>query len=147
MGYRGLPDIEYQNYNLINHHIDYSWEHYDHDELKKETQKGFREIDLNLTNYAGVRNLKKVEELLHMGADPYIDPEGNSESEVLNILSADESYHFIEYINCYEIVYNNQDMVMYRGKLYEMLGELWATASSAAIYEKIKNFGTEHLKY
>lgn len=131
-------DIEYEKYTKFISVQDEDENFIDDEEMEKYKKEGYRKIDLDLINFGVKRNGRKVRELLALGANPMIDPDDKTfESEILDILAADESFHFINYISYHNRLLNHGISTFDKSDAYEMVLELYATASSSKVYNII----------
>lgn len=130
--------VNYENYiNLIlNFDDNDNW--FEEHEIRKYEIEGYRRIDLELINYGVRRNVNKVTELLIKGANPMIDPDDKIfESEILQLLSADESFHFSCIISLHERKIINGYESFQITDSNDLVYELYASASSAKLYDII----------
>jgi len=106
-------------------------------EMHDLSEKGFRDIDLNLVN-AGVNcDVKKVRQLLKAGANPYIETKSGAylNSEILDHLAGDESFYFMNYRGYWNLKPNE---INWDGLVYRMLWDLVGYASSSKLFRIIR---------
>lgn len=138
--------VEYDKYiNLIlNYDDDEDW--FDKNEMKEYEAEGYRRIDLDLINYGVRRNVNKVIELLDNGANPMIDPDDKTnESEILDILVSRDSLSFISIVACHEQKINEGYESFDLTELEYLISQLYATASSAKLYDIINERQKERI--
>lgn len=100
--------------------------------------QGFREIDLDLIEAAIRGDENKCVELLQKGANPMIDPENDSEgSVVFSHLGTEADYHFLENLLYHEIYRGLTNINLNSTDAYNMISDLFRTASSDKLYRLI----------
>lgn len=113
----------------------------DDDEFAQFVKEGYRQIDLQLINFAMKRNLHKVNQLLKEGANAMIDPEDKkSDSAILESLSSAESYYFLDYVSYYrQLIYEGIESFNLQSA-YKMIASLYSVSSSARLYRAIVEY-------
>jgi hypothetical protein len=111
----------------------------DYNEYNEYNKEGYREIDLDLINYAVRRNVKKVVQLLKKGANPVIDPFDKTSEAVVPIrLAGDDSLHFN---NIYPVhlkrISHGYGIFIIKDCEW-MIANLYGSASSAKVYDTIE---------
>lgn len=132
----------YKFFNVVSTFFeDEEW--FDKNDFIEFLKKGYRKIDLLLVNYAFKRKREVVEKLLLSGANPFINPEDNTESSVLELLETESSFNGINYygsLNC-----GMENIKINDREIYHLLEGIVAVASSERIIRCIKSYYKEDL--
>ncbi|MBT0813027.1 hypothetical protein KIH41_17195 [Litoribacter ruber] len=145
---QSIAEVPYEKYLHFCYTLGEEEEWYSPSEVVQLVDDGFRKIDIELINAGAKRNVKKVIQLLNLGANPMVDPEEKTnDSEIIDHLAKDESNAFVHYLFCLKShnkdkEYGNPEKAYgVLAQPYGVLAHLYKVASSAKLLRVIEEFG------